>query len=169
MARVRGNFRSLLKRLPDAVADELRTELKATGQRVLLRAQARAPVYRGRPRKGRTPGTLRSSLSAKVLEKSLKLKVGVVGKVAAKKAYYARFVEFGHRIAHGGRLAKQEPITARGNARRLLKARRRDEIRKTGVSPRPFLYTFSRAELYQPFQKLWGRAIHKAAAGAAQE
>jgi hypothetical protein len=168
MARVRGNFKSLLKRLPEAVADELRTELKATGQRVLSRAQSRAPVYRGRPRKGRVPGTLRSALSAKVLEKSLKLRVGVVGKPAGKKAYYARFVEFGHRIARGGRLQKQEPITARGNARRLLKARRRDDIRKTGVSPRPFLYTFSRAELYQPFQKLWGRAIHQAASGATE-
>jgi len=101
------------------------------------------------------------------LEKGLKLKVGIVGKPAARKAFYARFVEFGHRIGYrGNRLAKQPPITARGTARRLIILRKRKAIRSSGVSPRPFLYTFNREELYRPFQKLWGRAISKAAQGA---
>jgi hypothetical protein len=102
VARVRGNFKSLLKRLPDAVAAELRDQLTETGRTVLARARALAPVYRGRARKGRTPGTLRASLSARVLAKGLKLKVGIVGKPAARKAFYARFVEFGHRIGYRG-------------------------------------------------------------------
>jgi hypothetical protein len=168
--RVHGNFKSLLSRLPEEVANELREQLQKTGQQVLHRAESRAPIYRGRPRKGRVAGTLRSSLSAKVLQKGLKLKVGIVGKADAKKAYYARFVEFGHRIGfRGNRLAKQQPITAKGRTRRLILARRRQQIRTAGVAARPFLYTFNREELYQPFQKLWTRAIRKAAAGASDE
>jgi hypothetical protein len=168
--RIRGNFKSLLARLPDSVAEELRLQLRETGKTILSRAQGRAPVYQGKPRRGRTPGTLRSALSAKVLDKALKLKVGIVGKVAGRKAFYAGFVERGHRIGYrGNRLAKLEPITAKGTARRLIILRRRRTIRTTGVRPRPFLYTFSRAELYQPFQKLWGRAIHRAASGATSE
>jgi hypothetical protein len=169
VARVRGNFKALLQRLPETVRAELKAELDETGRMVLARARSLAPVYRGRPRKGRVAGTLRASLSAKVLERGLKLKVGIVGKPAAKKAYYARFVEFGHRIGYPGkRLARQEPVTARGTAGRLIKLRRRREIRQSGVRPRPFLYTFSRADLYQPFQKLWGRAIQRAAQGAGE-
>jgi hypothetical protein len=170
VARVRGNFKSLLKRLPDAVAAELRDQLTETGRTVLARARALAPVYRGRARKGRTPGTLRASLSARVLAKGLKLKVGIVGKPAARQAYYARFVEFGHRIGYrGNRLAKQPPITARGTARKIILLRRRREIRQAGVRARPFLYTFSRAELYHPFQKLWGKALQRAAQGTSNE
>jgi hypothetical protein len=168
--RVRGNFKSLLKRLPESIAEELRQQLAETGRLVLSRAQALAPVYAGRARKGRVSGTLRGALSSRVLAKGLKLKVGVVGAAAAKKAYYARFVEFGHRIGtRGNRLAKLEPVTARGTTRRLIMARRRKDIRTSGVRPRPFLYTFRRDELYQPYQKLWGRAIHRAAQGATEE
>lgn len=173
---VRGNFKSLLQRLPDAVADELKKQLNETGRTVLSRARALAPVYRGRPRKGHTPGTLRAALSARVLEKSLKLKVGIVGKPAARAAYYARFVEFGHRISYrGNRLAKLQRADrflgrkVGDTTRRLILARRRQAIRTTGVAPRPFLYTFTRAELYAPFQKVWGRAIHAAAQGASEQ
>jgi hypothetical protein len=168
--RVHGNFKSLLKRLPDAVADELRAQLTETGNTVLARAQRLAPVYAGKPRKGRTAGTLRRSLSSKLLAKSLKLKVGIVGKVAGKRAYYAGWVERGHRIGYAGnRLKRLEKVDGRTTAGRLVKARRRQDIRKFGVRPHPFLYTFTRQELYQPFQKIWGRAIHKAAAGATSE
>lgn len=168
--RVHGNFKSLLSRLPEAVADELRVQLRETGRQVLSRARARAPVYRGRARKGRVAGTLRSSLSARVLERGLKLKVGIVGKPDAKRAFYARFVEFGHRIGYrGNRLAKQPPITARGTTRRLIVARRKRDIRVSGVRARPFLYTFTRDELYRPYQKLWGRVIRKAAEGATDQ
>lgn len=168
--RVRGNFKSLLKRLPEAVADELRTTLDETGQRVVQRARSRAPVYAGRPRKDITPGALRASLSYKVLPKTLKMKAGIVGKPAAKKVYYARWVEFGHRIGfRGNRLKKLEPIKGYSTAAKIQRLKRKSSIRRTGVPPHPFLYTFTRAELYQPFQKVWGRAIHKAAAGATEE
>jgi hypothetical protein len=151
------------------VADELRTELDATGQRIVSRARSRAPVYHGKQKRGVTPGLLRSTISYKVLPKTLKMKAGIVGKIAGKKAYYARWVEFGHRIARGGRLAKQEPIKGYSTAAKIQRLKRKSEIRRTGVPPHPFLYTFTRAELYQPFQKVWGRAIHKAAAGASNE
>lgn len=158
MARVRGNFRGLIKRLPEAVSDELRKTLDDTGKMILSRARGLAPAKTGR---------LRSTLSYKVLPKSLKMKAGIVGKPAAKKVYYARFVEFGHRIGFkGNRLAKQEPIKGYSTAARIQRLKRKASIRKTVVPPHPFLYTFSRAELYQPFQKVWGRAIRKAAQGS---
>lgn len=172
--RVGGNFKSLLKRLPESVAEEIRQELRETGKKVLARARSRAPVYRGKPRKGRSAGTLRSALSFKVLDKSLKLKAGVVGKAAARKAYYARMVEFGHRIGYAGKRLKDlkplKEIAKPGSTRyRLIAARRRQAVRRSGVRPRPFLYTFTRAELYHPFRKVWWRAVRKAAAGATKE
>ena len=155
--RVHGNFKSLLGRLPEAVAEELRTELDETGKRVISRARALVPVKTGK---------LRSALSYKVLPKSLKMKAGIVGKPVAKKVYYARFVEFGHRKRGPGRLAKLEPVKGFTAAARLQRLRRKRDVRMHGVRARPFLYTISRQELYQPFQKVWGRAVHKAAQGA---
>jgi hypothetical protein len=170
-ARVRGNFKSLLQRLPDAVEAEIRQQLNDTGKMLLARARARAPVYQGKPRKGRTAGALRAALSYKVPPKRLNLRVGVIGKPAMRRVFYGAFVEFGHRIAHGSRLEPVQRIAARPGSRafRLAMARRRAGAGGDYVRPRPFLYTMSRAEIYAPFQKIWGRAIHNAAAGASDQ
>lgn len=168
--RVRGNFKSLLKRLPEAVADEFRKQLEESGKTLLSRARSKAPVYKGRPRKGLVAGALRAGLSYKVLPKSLKLKVGLVGKPINKKVYYGRWVEFGHRIGYrGNRLARLEPITGRGITARLARLRRKQSIRRTGVPPHPFLFTTPRSDIYEKFRQIWGRAIHRAASGATEE
>lgn len=172
MARraVRGNFKGLLQRLPDSVAAELRTSLDAAGKMVVARARARAPVYRGPPRKGLVPGALRAGLSYKVLPKTLKMRAGLVGRPINRKLFYARFVEFGHRIGYRGNvLAKREPVKGNSTAAKIARLKRRSDIRRSGVAPRPFLYTVTRAELYQPFQRVWGAALNRAATGAKQE
>jgi hypothetical protein len=168
--RVHGNFRSILERLPDAVTNELKAGLEQTGRIVLSRAQALAPVYQGKPRKGLVSGALRSGLSAKVTPKSLKLKVGLVGKPINRKLFYGWLVERGHRIGYrDNRLQRLEPVKGRSSTARLERARRRRDVRLNGVPPHPFLYTFNRQELYQPFQKIWGRAMHAAISGAVDE
>lgn len=155
--RVHGNFKSLLRRLPGSVAEEIEAQLHKTGRTLLARARARVPV--------RT-GALKVGLSYKVLPKSLRLRVGIIGKPLNRKLYYGRFVQFGHRIGYkGNRLKRLEKITAKGNAAKLIRLRRRANIRKFGVRPRPFLFTMTRDELFQPYQKIWGRAIHRAASG----
>ena len=168
--RVRGNFKSLIKRLPDAVSDEFRKELDATGKVLLGRAQSKAPIYQGRPRKGLVPGALKGGLSYKVLPKSLKLKVGLVGKPINKKVYYARWVEFGHRIGYAGnRLAKLEPIKGKSITARLARLRRKRAIGKSFVRARPFLFTTPRTAIYERFREIWGRALRRAASGATEE
>ena len=168
--RVRGNFKSLIKRLPDAVADEFRKELDETGKQLLGRAKSKAPVYQGKPRKGLIPGALRGGLTYKVLPKSLKLKVGLVGKPINKKVYYGWWVERGHRIGYvGNRLAKLEPIKGRSISARLARLRRKRALAGSYVRARPFLFTTPRSAIYERFRELWGRALRKAAAGATEE
>src|SRR4051812_40238967 len=87
-------FGRLIKQLPEDVSDEIRAQLNRTGQMLLRRAQAMAPVYHGKPRKGLTPGALKSGLSYKVPPKRLSLKVGLVGKATNKRLFYGYLVEY---------------------------------------------------------------------------
>ena len=171
--RTRGNFRELLKRLPETVADELRAQLEDTGKLVLGRQKARAPVYQGKPRKGLTPGALREGLSYKVLPKSLRLRVGLVGKATNRKLFYGRFVQF-------GRKAKTVIANRSGKGIRVSghKWRRQAEakgvkgfykLRVRAMAPRNFIWTTPRDVIARPFQKIWGRAIHRAKQGSADD
>jgi hypothetical protein len=171
--RVRGDraFARLLKQLPVEVSQEAREKLRETGQMLLSRALGRVPVYSGKPRKGVTPGALRGGLSFRLAPVRLSLKVGLVGAAINRKLFYGRLVEFGHRIARGSRLPKLATIDARRGtvSYRLQQARRRQNLRRSGVPPHPFLFTMSRQEIYRPFQRLWGEALRKAAAGATDD
>jgi hypothetical protein len=170
--RIRGerSFARIIKQLPDDVADEIRKQMNATGKMLLARAQSKVPVYSGKKRKGLPPGALKSGLSYRVPPKRLSLKVGLVGKAVNKKLFYGYLVEHGHRIGfRGNTLEKQEKITATGIRGRLLRARRRRDVRLNGVPPHPFLYTVSREEIYGPFRKIWGRALQRAVAGASDD
>jgi hypothetical protein len=162
--RVRGNFRSLIKRLPDSVAEEFRAQLDKTGRQVLSRARQRGPV---------DTGALKSGLSYKVLPKSLKLKVGLIGKPTNRKLFYGRIVEF-------GRKAKRVAVNRSGRGIRLSGNRFKRQAIAKGVkgfyylnvramAPRHFVYATPRDAIYRPYQKLWGAAIHRAAQGATDE
>jgi hypothetical protein len=123
---VRGDraFGRLIKQLPDDVSDEIRAQLNRPGRCCWPAGQAKAPVYHGKPRKGLTPGALRSGLSYSVPPKRLSLKVGLVGKAINKRLFYGYLVEFGHRIgtrapaAQGG--SKRSPGSIQA---RLIRAR----------------------------------------------
>lgn len=171
--RVRGDraFVRLIKQLPDDVSDAIRAQLNRTGQALLARAQAKAPVYQGKPRKGLTPGALKSGLSYKVPPKRLSLKVGLVGKATNKRLFYGYMVEFGHRIGNTktGQLKKLEKVSGSPLHARLVRARRRRSIRQSGVPPHPFVYTVSRQEIYAPFRQIWGRTLRRAAGQASDD
>jgi hypothetical protein len=170
--RVRGDraFARIVKQLPDSVTQEIRKQLTATGQMLLLRTQARAPVYDGKPRKGIVPGALKAGLSFRVAPVRLQMKVGLVGKAINQRLFYGGLVEYGHRIGYAGhKLPRLEKITAKGIHGRLLRARRRADIRLNGVPPHPFLHTISWQEIDAPFRKMWGLALRDAASGASDD
>lgn len=169
--RVGGNFKSLLKRLPESVAEEIRQQHHETGKILLARAHARVPVKTGK---------LKAGLSYKVTPKTLKLRFGLLGKRINRKLYYGRMVEFGRKaktiiVTRKGTLqrARAAGLKVRANAykRAALKAGVGGayKLRVKAMRPRPFVYVTPREQIYRPYQKIWGRAIHRAAAGATSE
>lgn len=166
--RVHGNFKSLLRRLPETVGEEFRAQHEETGKLLLDRARARVPT--------RT-GALKAGLSYKVLPKSLRLRVGIIGKPLNRKLYYGRFVEFGRKAktliaTRQGTLQRARAAGLNVRANRYKRAALKAGIggayrlRVRAMAPRHFVYNVTREQIYRPYQKIWGRAIHRAAAGA---
>jgi hypothetical protein len=139
--------KSLLNRIEPAMREEIATALKSAGGDILALMKAEAPVL-SRPVKGRVQGALRDALSMKFYPNTLRLRVGFVGKPANRRAFYARFLEFGRGIK-----------------------RTTDTLgRKIGVLP-PALIIFGnrpllRSTLGRDIRGIWKRALDKAAAGA---
>lgn len=142
MRRVRGDrsFRRLLDRLPGSVRQMIVGQMKVTGIQVLAQQRALAPF-----RTGATKG----ALSMRVLEKSLKLKVGLLGKPLNRRLFYAHIIEFGRKA----QTVQAKRANGTGYAMRI-----------SALPPRNFIY-FARAPLYEPFKGIWNKAIDNAAAG----
>lgn len=141
---IRGDraFKNLIKRLPETVKAEMIVELHVAGRAALTREKAAAPVK---------TGALSSALSMRVLPNTLKLKVGLIGKVVNKRLFYGHIIEFGRKasvktVKRGNSKAYQLPIKA--------------------IAARHFVYTQSKEELYAPFRALWEKALAKASSGA---
>ena len=140
---IRGDraFKSLIKRLPETVKQEMVVELHVAGRAALAREKAAVAVK---------TGALSSALDAKVLPNTLKLKVGLIGKVLNKRLFYGRIIEFGRKasvktVKRANSKSYQLPIKA--------------------IAARHFVYTQSRDELYAPFRSLWEKALAKASSG----
>lgn len=89
--RVRGaaSITKLLRTLPDQVSQEMIVELHSSGREMLGIMQGRAPMRTGKTRRG---------LSYRVLPKSLKLQVGLIGtKAGRSKLFYARIQDLGRK------------------------------------------------------------------------
>lgn len=102
-----------LAKLPDAMTAELAKQLSNAGDLVLAAALARVPVKTGR---------LRSVLSKRVSKKGLRVKVGVQGAPAKRKAPHFFFVEF------GTVKTKAQPFL--GPANKAVREKYRAEIRR---------------------------------------
>ena len=84
-----GRIKRLLRRLPDSVANEIVVELNVTGRDMLAAVTARTP---------RDRGALQSGLSKKVLPKSLRLQVGLLGTPSGRaKLFYGRIQDIGRK------------------------------------------------------------------------
>lgn len=145
--RVRGDrsFVRLLKQMPDMIQREVEDLLRETGAEVLTEQRTRAAVRRG---------ALRQALSMKVLTKSRRLQVGLVGKPVNRKLFYGRIIEF-------GRKGQTVRARKRGGKQYLMKIR--------GMAPRPFVYSVDRETVYGRFRNLWDRILKRASAGVGDE
>lgn len=170
MARVRGNFKQLLSRMPESVAAEFRKIHDQVGRFVLNRALSRVP---------RKTGALAAGLSYRVTPKTLKLRVGILGKRLNQKLFYGRIMEFGRKGKTVIATRKGTYGRARGMGLNVRSNRYKRAALNAGVQgayrlkisplpPRRFLYSLRREELYRPYQKLWGRVIHEAARGTTE-
>lgn len=87
---VRGvtSLRRLLRRLPDEARTELANELKAIADRLTAKAKSETPV--------RTGG-LKGAIGAKVLAKSLQLRLGLIKKADSRRYFYGYILDAGRR------------------------------------------------------------------------
>lgn len=84
-----GRVRKMLRRLPDTVNAEIVVEISVTGRQMLAAVLARTP---------RKSGALQGGESFKVLPKSLRLQVGLLGtKRGRSKLFYGRIQDLGRK------------------------------------------------------------------------
>lgn len=166
--RVRGDraFKRMLDKLPDVVRQQVAGELKVTGTQILSQQRARAPF--------RT-GAVKRSLTMRVLPKTLKLKVGLLGKPINRKLFYAHIVQYGRKaktvtVERGNSsVAVGGPV--RGRKGRALKAGIRGvyRLRVRAMKPRNFIFPMRRDQIYQRFRDIWQRALTKASYGVTDD
>lgn len=153
MSRVRGarNISNLLKKLPQAVSDEMVVEMNVTGREI-------ASVMRGR-----TPfrtGALKAGISYKVFPKSLKLKVGLLGTKAGRSSlFYGRILDLG-RKAQTVQVTRRSPT---GTVSSYM-------LHVSALAPRRFVsgrYVYSelRTKMTSNLRDIWDRALTRAAIG----
>lgn len=110
-----GRTRALLRRLPDTVTGELIVELSVTGRQIRQAIRARAPE---------ATGALRAGILDKVLPRSLRLQVGLLGtKRGRSKLFYGRIQDLGRKeqvvnVVRRARGLAASSTTASGKPRR---------------------------------------------------
>ncbi len=151
MSRVRGvaRVRSLLGRIEPAIRDEIARELRDVGGSLLSSMEDAAPVRTGR---------FERALSLRLYEKTLKLSVGLIGKPANRRLFYARILEFGRKA----QTVTVQRRTANGSISTYA-------LHVRGLPPRHTVFS-PRTALRQAFngriKGIWDRALQKAASGA---
>lgn len=113
--------RRFLRRLPEDVRAPISDVIKKTSDAILLDAQTSVP---------QKTGTLKRALSAKQSRDGMTVQIGIRGKRAQRKAFYAAFVEFGTRGYSAGETRRTR------NSKTTKKISRRVPARRA----RPFLY-----------------------------
>jgi hypothetical protein len=145
--RIKGDraFIKLIKQMPEAVQSEVETLLRESGAEILTEQRSRVR---------RKTGALSQGLSMKVLPKSRRLQVGIIGKPLNRKLFYGRIIEFGR---------KGQTVRARkaGGKPYLMKIR--------GMAPSPFIYSVNRESIYSRFRSLWDRVLKKVSTGVSDD
>lgn len=174
-SRIKGiiSTRRLLKRVPDAIRDELASTIRAAGPELQNAIVARTP-------RGKT-GRLVAGVSWKFYAATLRLVVGFVGRPTNRKLFYGRILEFGrraqtvtvHRLSKKHRkqwVGRIGAGTARGSAKPTdLGSTYR--LRVKALQPRRFVYsptTNLRVVMNRRLNGIWDRAL-KRVSGAGDE
>lgn len=162
MSRVKGiiSTRRLLRRVPDAVKQELAQVMTSAGPEL-------TNLMRGRAPHGAT-GRLAEGLNWKFYASSLKLVVGFIGKRVNERLFYARILEF-------GRKAQTVSVSRRRRgAQKLTRNKRAEDIvavyrlKVRPLQPRRFVYSKTgnvRAVMRRRLNGIWDRVLTKLAGG----
>ena len=89
MSRVQGarKVKRLLKAIEQAMRLEVMGAMEAGGRELLAKMKAEAPSSR-----------VKAALTIKVLPKTLRVRVGLIGKATNRRLFFARILEFGRGI-----------------------------------------------------------------------
>jgi len=170
--RVQGDraFRKLIRKMPDAIRDEMVAMMETAGDQIL--AAQRADV-------ARRTGALAAALTKRVLRGSMRLRVGLLGKAINRRLFYARIVEVGRRaqtvtvsrrgahLAAGGRRIGRRQRALESGVRGVY------QLRVPAKAPRPFVRSARTKALRDTMggrlAGFWDRTLAKAAQGATDD
>ncbi|MDO7843451.1 hypothetical protein [Sphingomonas immobilis] len=165
-------FRRLLRRLPDETRGELVVELSVTGRQIAQAMRAKAP---------HKTGALRSGISEKVLPRSLRLQVGLLGTRSGRSSlFYGRIQDLGRRaqvvLVQRRRRVSFEAGGRKLNALLTSRGRKRAEdvvatyrMKVKAMQPKRFItgrYPDLRSTLNANLRGIFGRALGRIAGGA---
>jgi hypothetical protein len=147
--RIKGDraFRQLLRRMPDAIRDEMVTMLEGVGDDIVAAQRAASPSAR-----------VRAALSRRVSRATLRLRVGLIGKPVNRRLFFARILEKGR---------KAQVVTARRGGGRPY------PMRVRAFAGRPFVFGRAAIALRRTLggrvSKMWDGALARASAGIGDE
>jgi hypothetical protein len=149
-----GQVRRMLRQMPDAVQTEIVDLYRRTEAPALAIARGGAPV--------RT-GALRAALGTKILPRSLRFQVGLIGKRVSREFFYGRILEVGRKA----KTVSVRRSTSQGVSAYALRVSAIPAVRYDIVQGR------ARARIRQlivdPLQNLWDKALRRAALGAGDD
>ena len=165
-----GRVRRLMRNLPDATQGEIVTELHLSGRRLRDAIRPRTPVKTGK---------LRSEIDFKVFPKSLRLIVGLIGSVAARRdVFYGRIQDLGRRaqvvlVQRRRRVAVDIGGGRTSNILMLERRRKRAQdivatyrMRVRGMAPKRFItgrYPDLRREVKTNLSGIFARGLRRVA------
>ncbi len=160
----------ILRRLPDDTAAEVVTELNVTGRSILNAVLARTPRRRGH---------LRAAIRMKVLPKSLRLQIGLIGSKAERNdVFYGRILDLGRKAQTVlvQRRRRVEVTYSSGATYSILRLRHgrkiSDDIVSTyrmnvpAIEPKRFItgrYPELRSELTRNMKGIYSRGLRRSA------
>lgn len=164
-SRLKGiaRFRRLLRRMPESVQAEIVSVLRLAEPRILAVMMARAP---------RRTGALVGGLKSRLLETTMRLRVGFIGLPKGRaRLFYARILEFGR---------KAQTVTVfrrrQGAPKRLVRSRKPKEdivtpyqLRVSPLAPRRTVtgsMPVLRQEITSRLKGLFTRALSRIAGGS---
>jgi hypothetical protein len=151
----------MLRRLPEAMREEMADAMVLAGRDITNAQRADAPVKTGR---------LRAGISYKVNQKTLKLRAGLLGKPINRRLFYGRIIEFGRKAQTVMVNRRIEAGSALVNRRRVAHPPYR--LRVKARRGRPFIYR-RRPELMnminRRLKQFWTRVLSDASRGIGLE